>query len=125
MKGFVLGVIATLVCIAIGAYVYFGFGMAPVATSAQAMPFEKKLANMALHARQEKEAPKQTGIQPSEENYVAGAKLYVEHCAVCHSLPGQQQTAIAKGEFPKPPNLFKGKGVTDDPAGETYWKVEN
>jgi mono/diheme cytochrome c family protein len=21
--------------------------------------------------------------------------------------------------------LFKGKGVTDDPAGETYWKVVN
>jgi len=125
MKGFVLGVIVTLLCLAIGAYIYFGFGMAPVATSAQAMPFEKRLANMALHARVDKEAPKNTGIQSTEENYVAGAKLYVEHCAVCHSLPGQQQTAIAKGEFPKPPNLFRGKGVTDDPAGETYWKVAN
>jgi len=27
-------------------------------------------------------------------------------------LPGLDQTAIAKGEFPKPPELFKGKGVT-------------
>ncbi len=27
--------------------------------------------------------------------------------------------------FPHPPQLFKGKGVTDDPAGETYWKVSN
>ena len=25
--------------------------------------------------------------------------------------------------FPKPPHLLKGKGVTDDPPGETYWKV--
>jgi mono/diheme cytochrome c family protein len=40
-------------------------------------------------------------------------------------LPGQEQTPIAKGEFPKPPALFKGKGVTDDPAGVTYWKVAN
>lgn len=32
---------------------------------------------------------------------------------------------MAKGMFPKPPNLFHGKGVTDDPAGETYWKVAN
>jgi thiosulfate dehydrogenase len=40
-------------------------------------------------------------------------------------LPGQDQTAIAKGEFPKPPELFQGKGVTDDPAGVTYWKVAN
>jgi len=44
---------------------------------------------------------------------------------VCHGLPGQEQTAIAFGMFPKPPRLLKGKGVTDDPPGETYWKVAN
>jgi thiosulfate dehydrogenase len=27
--------------------------------------------------------------------------------------------------FPKPPELMRGKGVTDDPAGETYWKAAN
>jgi mono/diheme cytochrome c family protein len=27
--------------------------------------------------------------------------------------------------FPKPPRLFKGHGVTDDPPGETYWKAAN
>jgi mono/diheme cytochrome c family protein len=25
--------------------------------------------------------------------------------------------------YPKPPELFKGTGVTDDPAWETYWKA--
>jgi mono/diheme cytochrome c family protein len=27
--------------------------------------------------------------------------------------------------FPKPPHLFRGKGVTDDEPTETYWKVDN
>ena len=27
--------------------------------------------------------------------------------------------------FPKPPKLTEGTGVTDDPAQETFWKVEN
>lgn len=27
--------------------------------------------------------------------------------------------------FPPPPQLLQGKGVTDDPVGETYWKVAN
>jgi mono/diheme cytochrome c family protein len=27
--------------------------------------------------------------------------------------------------FPNPPQLFRGKGVTDDPASETYWKAAN
>jgi len=30
---------------------------------------------------------------------------------------------IAEGMFPKPPQLFKGMGVTDDDAWESYWKV--
>jgi mono/diheme cytochrome c family protein len=49
----------------------------------------------------------------------------MEQCAVCHGVPGKDQSAIAKGEFPRPPHLFKGKGVTDDEPGETYWKVAN
>jgi mono/diheme cytochrome c family protein len=125
LKGFILGVVVTLLAIALGAYIYFSQGYAPVATGAQAMPFEKKLANMALHARVEKEMPKTVPIQPSEAAYVAGAHDYVEHCAVCHGVPNKPQTAIAKGEFPKPPSLFKGKGVTDDPPNETYWKIAN
>jgi mono/diheme cytochrome c family protein len=27
--------------------------------------------------------------------------------------------------FPKPTQLFRGKGVTDDPASESYWKAAN
>jgi thiosulfate dehydrogenase len=123
--GFVVGSVVTLLCIAAGVYVYFARGFAPVSTAAQAMPFEKTLANMALHARVEKEMPKAAPIEPSEADYLAGAHQYVEHCAVCHGVPGKPQTAIARGEFPKPPELLTGKGVTDDPPQETYWKVEN
>jgi mono/diheme cytochrome c family protein len=125
MKGFVLGVVVTIVVIVAVVYGYFSIGMAPVATSAEPMLFEKKFARMALHARVEKEMPTQIPIPADESNLMAGAHIYVEHCAVCHGLPGKDQTAIAKGEFPKPPHLFRGKGVTDDEPGETYWKVAN
>jgi thiosulfate dehydrogenase len=54
-----------------------------------------------------------------------GVRVYREDCAVCHGLPNVPQSAIAKGLFPEAPQLFKGKGVTDDDAGETYWKVVN
>jgi thiosulfate dehydrogenase len=125
MKGFFTGVFVTLIVIAAGVYVYFARGFAPVATSAPPMPFEKALARMALHARIEREMPKTVPIEADEGNYLAGAHLYVEHCAPCHGLPGRPETAIAQGEFPKPPQLFRGKGVTDDPPGETYWRTAN
>jgi thiosulfate dehydrogenase len=87
------------------------------------MPFERTLAKMALHARLDKEMPKSVPISADEPAYVAGAQIYKEHCAVCHGLAGQAQTAIAQGMFPKPPKLMEGTGVTDDPPGESYWKV--
>ena len=125
MKGFVLGVVVTMVAVVAAVYLYFATGMAPVAVSAPPMPFEKRLARMGLHARMEKERPTQVPIPADEANLVAGAHIYMEHCAVCHGVPGKEQTAIAKGEFPRPPHLFEGKGVTDDEPGETYWKVAN
>jgi thiosulfate dehydrogenase len=125
MRGFVLGIVTTIVVGIAIVYIYFATGMAPVATASAPMPFEKTFANMALHARVNKEMPKQAPIPADEPNLVAGAHVYVDNCAVCHGLPGKEQTAIAKGEFPPPPDLFKGKGVTDDEPGESYWKVAN
>jgi len=125
MGKFVFGLIIGLIAVPLVVYAYFSMGMAPVATAAPPMPFEKTFARIALHARLEKEMPKSAPIQADEAAYLAGAQVYKENCAVCHGLPLTQQTAIAKGMFPKPPKLMEGTGVTDDPAGETYWKVAN
>ena len=125
MKGFAAGVIVTLVCIITGGYEYFAGGFAPVATSSGPMPFERKLAGVALQARLGKEMPKGAPIEADETNYLAGAHEYLINCAVCHGVAGKEKTAIARGEFPVPPELLVGKGVTDDSPGETYWKVAN
>jgi len=125
MKRFILGLIFGVLIIPVGAYFYFSTGSAPVATSAPPLPFEKRLARMALDAHIKKEAPNTPALPVNDANLLAGVPIYQQHCAVCHGLPGQQPTAIAKGMFPKPPPLFHGKGVTDDPATETYWKAAN
>ena len=106
-------------------FCYFRFGYAPVATVSAPWPFEKTLAHMALNARIDKEAPKAAPFEATETELQDGARLYREHCAPCHGLPDQPKTAIATGMYPIPPQLLHGKGVTDDPAGETYWKVAN
>ena len=121
LLGFVLGLVVVL----LGALAYFGLGLAPVATSAPPMPMERTLAQIALHARISKEAPSQAPMPADEPNLLAGVRIYREQCAVCHGLGGQPETAIAKGMFPHPPQLFTGHGVTDDPPGETYWKAAN
>jgi thiosulfate dehydrogenase len=121
----VFGVVLGAAVLALSVYFYFASGRAPVATSAPPMPFEKRLAHQALNARIDREMPKTVPIPADEPNLAAGARLYREHCAVCHGLPGQKQTPIAAGMYPLPPKLMEGKGVTDDEPGESYWKVAN
>ena len=122
---FIVGFVLGLVAVPLGLYWYFANGNAPVATAAAPMPFEKMLARKALQAAIEREMPKNVPIQGDEANFTAGAQVYRDNCAVCHGLPSQPRTAAAIGMFPVPPALLEGKGVTDDPAGETYWKVAN
>jgi mono/diheme cytochrome c family protein len=106
-------------------FLYLKFGFMPVATDAPALPLERDLAHLSLNAHVDKEAPKTPPFQASKDDYLSAAHLYRQHCAPCHGLPGEPKSAIAQGMYPPPPELFKGTGVTDDPAGESYWKIAN
>lgn len=125
MKTFFLGAVTAVVVLAAGIAVYFVAGIAPVATASAPIPFEDFLAKSALRARIGREMPKSVPISPDETTYQEGVRIYRDNCAVCHGLPGTPPSAISMGLFPKAPTLFKGKGVTDDEPGETYWKVVN
>ena len=125
IKGIVIGFILAI-AISVGCVLlYFSAGLAPAATADPPMPFEKKLANMALHAHIEKQNIPPSSVPADEPNFFAGATVYKQHCALCHGLPGQSPMDYATTMFPKPPQLFRGKGVTDDPASETDWKTAN
>jgi thiosulfate dehydrogenase len=124
-KGLILGILLAVLVMAGVVYYYFSSGRAPVATSAPPMPMEKTFAKMALHAYLDKLPHPEPQVPADEVNLVSGAKVYKEQCAVCHGLPGAPKSLVAQGMFPAPPQLFKGTGVTDDDAWESYWKVEN
>ena len=125
IKGIAIGFILAVAISAGSVFLYFSAGLAPVATADPPMPFEKKLANMALDAHIEKQHIPASLVQADEANFLAGATVYKRQCALCHGLPGQSPIDYATTMFPKPPQLFRGKGVTDDPASETFWKAAN
>jgi thiosulfate dehydrogenase len=125
IKGLLLGVVLTVVGLAAAVYFYFTTGRAPVAVTAPDMPFERQFARIALRAYLDRLPHPEPQVAADEKNLLEGAKVYRENCAVCHGLPDTAKTAIADGMAPKPPQLFKGTGVTDDETWESYWKVEN
>jgi thiosulfate dehydrogenase len=125
MKGFVMGVLVGVVLLAGGVYYYFVSGTAPAAVSDPPMMMERKMANRSLDAHIGKANIPAPPIQTSEDNFVAAAKIYKDQCAVCHGLPDQPPPAISDNMYPDATLMFKGKGVTDDPPQESYWKIKN
>lgn len=123
--GFLLGVAA----VAGGLFLYIQFGALPVSVADAPFPFEEQIVKLPLHARIGREA-KAAPFGTSEDVFEAGAHIYRTQCASCHGTPGHDVTH-AKYMYPSAPQLWKKHinsgvvGVSDDEAGETYWKVAN
>jgi thiosulfate dehydrogenase len=124
-KSFVIGMLVGVLLLVGGVYYYFASGLAPVAAADPPMPFEKKMASKALNAHIDKQNIASSPVPADEPNLVAGAKIYKEQCSVCHGTPDQPSPALADSMFPHATLMFKGKGVSDDPPTESYWKAAN
>ncbi len=126
---FLLGFIVGLVVSALGLFGYLYFGNLPVAVTDNTLPFERAIVHHSLDSRIDREAPKRSPIEPSPTNLLIGAQLYRDNCSACHGYYGHA-APIAKHMFPSAPQLWAPHGsgivgVSDDPVGETYWKVRN
>ena len=126
---FVLGFIFAFVVLFAGAWVYLKFGNPPVATADKPFPFKAQIVQVPLNARIDRQM-QQPPFGISEDVYETGAMAYKLQCASCHGVPGQD-VAFAKNMYPQAPQLWKKHrhgdvvGVSDDEAGETYWKIKN
>src|ERR1035437_4181121 len=127
-----LGIMLGLVLAPLLVLGWLKFGKVPVAVADPPLPQEQLITSVPLNARIDKEVVKTPLIQADEANLVAGAQIYHDQCAVCHGLHGKP-SQIGAHMFPDAPPLFEihhhgseaVMGVTDDPPGETYWKVAN
>jgi thiosulfate dehydrogenase len=124
--GIVLGVI--LVPVAVLAW--FHYGKVPVAVADPPLPQERLITQVPLNARIDREVINTPPIQPNEGTFLAGAAIYRDQCASCHGFHGKP-SAFGAHMYPDAPPLWEKHkhgdvvGVSDDPPGETYWKVSN
>jgi thiosulfate dehydrogenase len=126
MKKYFIGGLSSILILLILGMICLFLGALPMTTLTGPLPFEKTIAHVALGAAIGSAEGIPSPVSAEEINLVAGAKLYVNACAVCHGGLSGPPTSIASGLFPSPPQLLPPKkGVTDDSVGETYWKVKN
>ncbi len=130
MGRILFGFILCLVLVPLLVLAWFHYGHPPVAVADPPFPFERQAVSIPLDARIDREMPGNPPIQADERTFTAGAQVYSDQCAVCHGFYGKPST-LGAGMNPKAPQLWaqhKGSsvvGVSDDPPGETYWKVLN
>ena len=62
------------------------------------------------------------GADPADVS--AGRDLYRQKCEVCHAYDGSGQTALAPGQYPRPPAL-RSAAVTATSGGELFYHIRN
>ena len=127
MRGFLLGVLATIVVALGGGYIILRNGLVPANADAEPGGLEIWAANTSLDATLDREAPKVPNpVAPTDDNLVAGVELFGRHCAICHGTAQGDASAspVAKGLYPRPPQLATD-GVEDDPEGFSFWKIKH
>ena len=129
MIRFLFGVVVGVLLMPIGVWYWFTHGRPPVAVADAPLPFERQMVGPPLHNRIEKEMPATALVAANEAAFIAGAHIYRQQCSFCHGVYGDP-SQLGKHMYPDAPSLWEKHGadvvgVSDDPPGETYWKVAN
>lgn len=128
LLGFLLGCIFGVVLLPGGVLAWLHYGRIPVAVADPPFPQERLFTGVPLHARIDREMIDTPPIQANEDNLKAGAQIYRDQCAACHGFPNKP-SSFGPHMFPDAPPLWEKHsdgdvvGVSDDPPGETWWKV--
>jgi len=130
MGRIILGIILGALLVPVVLCGWFWFGKVPVAVADAPLYHEQQVVAIPLRTRIGREMVKNPPVQVTEDDMIAGAHVYTEKCASCHGIHGRP-SAFAAHMYPVAPQLWDKHehsnviGVSDDPPGETYWKVSN
>ena len=123
MKGFVFGIVTVILILALGlAFALMGF----VNMRADNPPskMETTLATRAMDASVARAAPKVANpVTADPANLVAGARLYSDHCALCHGDPAHPKSPLADSLNPPAPQFTND--MADMPENENFFILQH
>jgi mono/diheme cytochrome c family protein len=106
MKRFLLGVLVTIVILATCMFGYLRLGLPEVRADLPPPRWESYLMYISVHASVRRRAPELPNpIKPTDENLIAGGKIYLDACAGCHGRPGKPFGGKGPVLYPTIPEL--------------------
>jgi mono/diheme cytochrome c family protein len=124
MRGFIFGVILTLLAVFGGAYVYTTTGHFDTrAVGNTPGTMERQIANKSLDAWVDQNAPKQANpFQPTMDNVMDGSMTYDKNCAFCHGSLKQPISPMRSNFYPPVPQLMSR--TPNDPDGDLFYVIK-
>jgi mono/diheme cytochrome c family protein len=122
MRGFILGVLVTLIVLALGVFVVAKFGLVNIRADAPVNSMEKEIAEMAMDSGVEKSAPHTDNpIQPTDDNLMTGAMLYEKNCSLCHGSVSDKgrDSPMSQAFYPRVPQIVRR--IPGDPDWHLFW----
>ena len=123
MKGFMFGIGTMILILALGlVFALMGF----VSMSADNPPskIETTLAGHAMDASIARAAPKaENPVTADEANLAAGARLYRDHCTLCHGDPEHPKSPLADSLNPPAPQFMND--IPDKPEDQNFYILEH
>ena len=124
MKGFIVGIIVTLLVIVCGAFLVSHLGLYPIGADNPPTHLERSLAGTALDVYADKHKPAgDNPIQLTPANLMEGAKEYEEHCAFCHGGAKAKVSPMQHKLNPPAPQLINR--IPHDPDAWLFWVTKH
>lgn len=122
MRKFILGIVVTIVVAIVVGLIVADFGLMPTNADATPPAFEQHIAMSALDASMERHAPRTPNpVPPTDDNLIAGMKVYTMNCAVCHGTLDYKPSLLEHSMYPPPPQIILNP--LDDPEWHIYYAV--
>ncbi len=124
MRGFIWGVIITLLVLFVGGYFYATTGHFDTrAVGNKPSDFERHAAMKSLDEWVEHNAPKQANpFQPTTDNIMDGSMTYDKNCAMCHGSLKEPTSPLRTKFYPPVPQLMSR--TPDDPDGNLFYVIK-
>jgi mono/diheme cytochrome c family protein len=123
MRGFIFGIVV-MVFIGVLGLAFALLGFFSVRADKPPSKLEAVIAGHAMDASVERAAPKMPNpLAADEANLAAGARLYREHCTLCHGDPAHPKSPLADSLNPPAPQFMHD--MADMPENQNYYIIQH
>lgn len=124
MGKFIGGMIFALICATAFIYVYLNRGYIDLRADAPMSRVERFFVDDMMDNWAQRNAPKSSSIQPTEQNLIDAVRIYKNNCAVCHGSPNNPASGLAQSMYPRIPQFMRN-APSDMAEGELYYIVKH